>query len=217
MAKNSGATTFIIFVVVVGLVLGGLILIAPPKTEQPATNTNDQNQQPQVKEDPNLIDRSDAPIIGKKDAKVKLAVFSDYLCPYCVIVHKTLNDILSKYPDDVNLEVRHFVVHQEAQIMSQAAYAASLQGKFKEANSLIFEKYQEGTEDNMVKMAQELKLDIDKFKSDMKSDTAKNYVDKDSSDAQALGLGGTPSVFVNDKYLEDSTKLEDNIKSILSK
>jgi len=216
MAKNSGATTFIIFVAIVGLVLGGLILAAPPKTEQGATDTSSQNPT-QVLEDPNLINRNDAPIIGAKDAKVKIAVFTDYLCSYCVKLHESLNSILSNYSTDVSIEIRHFIVHPEAQIMAQAAYAANLQGKFKEANDLIFAKYQEGTEDNMVKMAQELKLNVDKFKTDMTSESAKNHVDKDSSDAQSLGLGGTPSVFVNNKYLEDSSTLEENIKTTLGK
>lgn len=212
--KNSGATTFIIFVAIVGLVLGGLILATPQKSQNQASTPN---QQSQVKEDTSLINREDAPVVGNKDAKVKVTVFSDYLCPYCKQIHSTLNDLLIKYEGDLGIQYRNFVVHAQAQIMAQAAYAAQQQGKFKEAADLIFDKYNTGDGDSMMKVAQDLGLNTDQFKKDMENDAAKSYVDKDSQDAQALGLGGTPSVFVNDKYLEDPSTLEDQIRQILGK
>lgn len=213
--KNSGATTFIIFVAIVGLVLGGIILTSPSKTQN--QNSQSSNQSPQVKEDSSLINRDGAPVIGNKDAKVKVTVFSDYLCPYCKQIHSTFNDLLAKYDGDLGIQYRNFVVHAQAQIMAQAAYAAQQQGKFKEAADLIFDKYNTGDEDSMMKVAQDLGLNIDQFKKDMESDAAKNYVDKDSQDAQALNLGGTPSVFVNGKYLEDPSTLENQTKQILGK
>ncbi len=213
--KNNGATTFIIFVAIVGMVVGGLILAAPPQKDRAPSST--QNQQSSVKEDANLINNSDAAVIGSKDAKVKVVVFSDYQCPYCSKLHESFKGLEDKFGGDLAIEVRNFIIHPQAEMMARAAYAADRQGKFDEAANLIFSKYTEATEDSMVKMAEELKLDTEKFKGDLNSDKAKSVVEKDNSDAQALGLGGTPSVFVNNKYLEDPSTLENTISQALGK
>ena len=99
--------------------------------------------------------------------------------------------------------------------MSQAAYAAGVQGKFNEASNLLFGKYTESTEENMIKMAEELQLNISKFKDDLNSDAAKQFVETDNDDALKLGLQGTPSVFVNEKYLENLDNLEATIEEAI--
>jgi len=213
-SKNSGTTIFIIFVAIAGLVTGGLVLASPPKSN---TSSNTTSQQPSVGNDPSLINRDDAPILGKKDAPVKIVVFSDYLCPYCKQIHTTIDQLLGDYNDQIAVEYRNFVVHQDSQIMAQAAYAAAQQGKFKEAADAIFNQYNTGSEDEMLKMAKSLELDTNKFKSDIESDSAKDYVAKDDDDAQSLNLGGTPSLFVNNQYLEDNATLGAKIKEILGK
>ena len=211
--SGSGGMTFIIFIAIVGLVLSGIILRAP-KTQAPSDGENGASQ---VKEDQNLISNDNSVILGKKDAPVKVTVFSDYLCPYCRELHETLNSTLEKNSEKVAVELRNFVVHPQAEILAKAAYAASLQGKAKEANDLLFSKYTDSTEENVVKMAEELKLDIGKFKKDLNSSKVTDIIKKDNDDARDLGLQGTPSVFLNGKYLEDVSQIEDKINELIKK
>jgi len=201
---NKSGTIFIIIVALAGLILGG-VAISTPKTSQNTTSSG-------VKEDATVINNNKMFVIGNENAKARVVVFSDFLCPYCAKLHEQINEIIAGDPSKVAVNIRTFIIHEDSIIMSQAAYAAGLQGKFSEASNLLFSKYTEPTEENMVKMAEELKLDVSKFKNDLNSDAAQTAVETDNNDALKLGLGGTPSVFVNDKYLEDLNDLEATIE-----
>ena len=207
-----GGGTFLIFIAIVGLVLGGIILASPPSQN---TDTNGTQQQSATAGDPTLINRDDAPRIGKEDAKVKIVVFSDYLCPYCESLHETLNKILSEN-SDVSLTSRNFIVHPQSEIHARASEAANRQGKFKEMNDELFNAG-EADENKIVDIAKKIGLDVDKFKSDLNSDDIKTLVSRDNDDAQKLGLSGTPSVFLNNKPIEQVQDLESIVKSELGK
>jgi len=209
--KGSG-TTFIIAIAIIGLVLGGIIISSPRQT--PTNNSETENS---VSEDPALVNRDGAPRIGKEDAKVKIVVFSDYLCPYCKELHEQLNEILKANPDTVSLTARTFLIHPSAEILHQAAEAANKQGKFKEMNDLLFSADQDPTEDEVIEMAKKINLNITQFKSDLNSDAVKSAIQKDNDDAQALNLGGTPSVFVNGKYIDDPSGIGNIINTELGK
>ncbi|OQA53223.1 MAG: DSBA-like thioredoxin domain protein [candidate division WS2 bacterium ADurb.Bin280] len=197
-SQNKSASVFIIIVAIIGLILGGMVISAP--------STNNGSQQA-VNEDEAIISRNNKFVIGNENAKVRVVIFSDYLCPYCADVHAQMNEIVSNDPDKVSFVTRSFIVHDEAMIMSQAAHAAGEQGKFKEASDLLFEKYNEGTEEKMLEMARELNLDENKFKNDLNSEETKNFIQTDNEDAFALNLRGTPSIFVNGKYVDDPSNL----------
>jgi len=201
---NKSGTIFIIIVALAGLILGG-VAISTPTTSQNTTSSG-------VKEDATVINNNKMFVIGNENAKARVVVFSDFLCPYCAKLHEQINEIIAGDPSKVAVNIRTFIIHEDSIIMSQAAYAAGLQEKFSEASNLLFSKYTEPTEENMVKMAEELKLDVSKFKNDLNSDAAQTAVETDNNDALKLGLGGTPSVFVNDKYLEHLNDLEATIE-----
>jgi len=211
-SNMKGPTTIVIFIVLVGLVLGGILLSSPPKSQAP---TGDLNSQQAAKEDPARIYRDGGPRVGPDNAKVKIVVFSDYLCPYCKTTHETIKNILGAHPNDVALYHRNFVVHQEASIMAKASEAAAKQGKFSEADDAIFANYQTADEATMVKMAESIGLNIDQFKSDLASSTVNDAIAKDEDDALALNLGGTPSVYINGKFLEDPSQIETTVNDLL--
>lgn len=210
--KGSG-TTFIIAIAIIGLVLGGIIISTPPQTP---TN-NESETSADVSEDPALVNRADAPRIGNENAKIKIVVFSDYLCPYCKTLHEKLNEILAANPDTVSLTSRTFLIHPQADILHRAAEAANKQGKFKEMNDELFKAGEDPTESEVIDMANKIKLNINQFKSDLNSDAAKSAVAGDDETAKQLGLGGTPSVYINGKYIDDPSNIESIINSELGK
>lgn len=204
---NKSGTIFIIIVALAGLILGG-VAISTPKSSQNTSSSG-------VKEDAEVINNNKKFVIGNENASAKVVVFSDFLCPYCAKLHEKINEIVQNNPNKVAVNVRTFIIHEDSIIMSQAAYAAGVQGKFNEASNLLFGKYTESTEENMIKMAEELQLNISKFKDDLNSDAAKQFVETDNDDALKLGLQGTPSVFVNEKYLENLDNLEATIEEAI--
>ncbi len=209
--KNSG-NNIIIFVAIAGLVLGGVLLAAPKKSVSPS-NTNGETQ---AKEDAALVNREDAPYLGAKEPKVTVVVFSDYLCPYCQQLHETINKNLDKNGDKVRVYFRNFIVHSQAEISAKAAEAAFKQGKFKEANDGLF-AISDPNEDTILEQAKGWGVNMDKFTNDLKSDEVTKKLDKDQEDALALGLSGTPSIYINGKFISDPSTFDKVVEEELKK
>lgn len=208
------ASNWIILIVLVILIAGGVILALPKKSNGPDSSASTSNDQT-VKNDEALIYRDGAAQIGPSDAKVKLVVFSDYLCPYCKTLHESLKTILAKYPNDVVVYHRTFIIHNDAVIMAKAVEAANKQGKFVEADDAIFEKYQTGNQTAMDSMAQSIGLNLDQFNTDLSGSDIQKIIDVDNADASDLNLQGTPSVFLNGTFVSDPSTLSSQIDALL--
>jgi protein-disulfide isomerase len=92
-------------------------------------------------------------------------------------------------------------IHPQAAPAAYASEAAHRQGKFWEMHDLIFENQQNMSEQAYVSYAEQIGLDVEKFKADMASDEVKAVIDADSQEANALGVSGTPAFFVNGKHM----------------
>lgn len=155
-------------------------------------------------------ERSDAPTLGSKSAKVTIIEFSDFQCPFCKkFFNDTYAQIKKQYIDTgkVKIVFRHFPLsfHVNAQKSSEAAECANRQGKFWEYHDLLF-KYGEADGaglDNvsLKKYASDLGLDTNKFKTCLDNGETAEIVKKDLADGQAAGTSGTPSFYVNGTQL----------------
>jgi len=211
---------FLVIIVAVALVFGGYLL-APSSGTDSSSSTNTVQAKPSLVADPALINDADAPRVGSSDAKEQIVVFSDFLCPYCQQAHSVLNDLLSNYPDDVSVVYRNYIVHEDSQILAQAAEAANMQGKYKEFADELFSgtssSIDTSSDTGVVEIAQKIGLDVDKFKNDLNSDQVKSRIDKDNSDATGMNLGGTPSVFLNDTAVGNYNNLPAQVKDQLGR
>jgi len=109
------------------------------------------------------------------------------------------------YPKDLKIVYKHFVVHpQQATIPALAACAADKQGKFHQMYETIWEKgFNAGrnlSQENMDKLAQEVGLNVQKYKADMDGE-CKNIIRQDQQQLASVGVGGTPAFFVNGRFL----------------
>ena len=131
------------------------------------------------------------PVEGPADAKITLVKAYDYACPFCEKVRDAMDELRKKYPSDLRIVYKQLVVHpQQAHAAALAACAADKQGKFKEFDTLLWDEgYKKRQFENacwdapagcpiMVGFAQQLNLNVDKFKADMKGD-CQQLVQKD--------------------------------------
>ena len=79
---------------------------------------------------------------GNKKASVILLEFSDYQCPFCVRVQRTISRLINDYKDRVTFGYRHFPLafHKEADEAAIAAECAREQDKFLELHLLLFSR-----------------------------------------------------------------------------
>ena len=89
-----------------------------------------------------------------------------------------------------------------AQPAAKAAFAAHQQGKFWAYHDKIFAQYSSLTEEKFIGFANELKLDLAKFSQDRSSPQSVNQINQDLRLGQAVGVRGTPTVFINGLLLQ---------------
>jgi protein-disulfide isomerase len=140
---------------------------------------------------------------GPADAPVTIVEFSDFQCPFCGRVVPTLHDLEKAYPGKLRIYFKHFPLafHQDAPLASQAALAAGAQGKFWQMHDKLFENQQAIKRPDLEKYAQEMGLDMTRFKQALDSGTYKGRVDADFAMGQQLGVTGTPAFFINGRSL----------------
>ncbi len=106
----------------------------------------------------------------------------------------------------------HYVVHpQTATVPAWAACAAQQQGKFEEFEHKVWDEgFGKGNMDEalMLKFAGDLKLNVDKFKTDMNNDTCKKQVAEHQQRLSAVGVSGTPAFFINGRFLSGARPIE---------
>jgi len=170
------------------------------------------------------------PFEGPADAKVTVVKAYDYACPFCEKVRDTMDDLRKKYGNDLRVVYKQFVVHpQVATAPALAVCAAAKQGKFREIDTLIWDKGFKGRQFDkdasdaagqsqrcwesaagcpvVLGYAQELGLNADKFKADMKGE-CQQLLQKDMKDLTALGVGSTPTFFINGRYMVGAAPAE---------
>jgi len=148
-------------------------------------------------------------IKGNNDAIVSLVEYSDFQCPACAAFHPVVADILSEYGDNIKFEYKHFPLpmHTFAQKAAIAAEAAGQQDKFFEYHDLLFANQGEWSVANnpnifFIKYAEELELDLDKFKIHLNSSLLRDKVKSDLDQGHALGVTGTPSFYLNGEFMD---------------
>ena len=155
---------------------------------------------------------------GPATAKVTIIEFSDFQCPYCSRVEPTLDKIVETYGKDVRVAFKQnpLPMHQNAEIAALASLAAGEQGKFWEMHKKLFANQQALDRPNLEKYAQELGLDMGKFKAALDNDKYKQQIKDDQAEAARFGARGTPSFFINGKPFRGAQPF-DAFKAVVDK
>lgn len=150
--------------------------------------------------------------LGRDDAKVSIAVFSDFECPYCQDASDELRQVYERYPDDVRLIFRNYPLDMSCnENMKQAGHlfsckaavmarCAGAQDRFWEMHDAIFELPQLSVS-ALDALPSELGLSAEAFEACVDGDEAMAQVQVDIAEGRTLGLTGTPAVFVNGRKM----------------
>ena len=167
------------------------------------------------------IDSSD-PVQGKEDAKVTVAIFSDFECPFCSKLVPTMERIREEYGEDVRFVFKQHPLsfHKNARLAAKASLAANQQGKFWEYHDVLFANQRALKRDQLIGYADQLGLDREKFIAHMDSPEAEAAVKEDMLAAQKIGVRGTPHSFINGVRLKGAkpyAAFEAEIAKVLGK
>jgi protein-disulfide isomerase len=144
---------------------------------------------------------------GGANAKVVMQVFSEFQCPFCKKVEPTLAELEKEYGNKLKIVWRHMPLpfHTDAPLASEAAQEAFAQkgnAGFWKFHDKTFEGQEQGIKrERLEAIAQEIGLDMDKFKAALDSHKHKATVDADMKVGSDGGVSGTPAFVINGYFI----------------
>lgn len=157
---------------------------------------------------PQEIPIGGSPVQGNPNAVLTLVEFTDLECPYCAQIAPVLDSVAKAYPNDVKVVFKHFPLsfHPKARAAAAAAMAAGNQGKFFEFRYRVAPHFRSLGDSLYLAVAQELKLDVERFKQEMAlTPEIGRVLDADMELGRKVGVEGTPTIFVNGRLAEERT------------
>lgn len=191
--------------------------------ERPSPTTQEeQRPQPAQEEQPAGGGRGEAaqngaqlghPTLGDAGAPVVMIEYGDFRCPYCgEFARETEPQLVDKYVESgtLRMEWRDFpYLGRESVGAALAARAAQEQGKFWEYHDLLYENQSGGfSEERLVELARETRLDIEEFEADLGSGRHEEAVARDFEEGQRIGITGTPTFLINGEVLAGAQPIE---------
>jgi len=152
--------------------------------------------------------------MGNPASRVRITVFSDFECPHCRKAAFTMNSALHPMKDRVFFVFKHFPLdkscnsllqyelHQHACELARLGYCAKKKGKFWEFHDRVFlnmdeEDIKKGT-DHIKTQLKDI-FTAAEYDACQKDAAAIKNTEQDINLGKELGVGGTPSIFINGK------------------
>jgi protein-disulfide isomerase len=145
----------------------------------------------------------DSPARGPAGARVTLVMFSDFECPFCARVEATVAELRKSYGDDLRVVWKHFPLpnHERALPAALAAEAAREQGRFWEMHDQLLAHQEAMEAGDLEARARDAGVDLGRFRAAAGAPAARARIEADRKLAEALGVRGTPSFFINGRRL----------------
>jgi len=129
---------------------------------------------------------------------VEAIVYADFGCPYCAAEWARLREL------PLRLCFRHFPMaskHPRAPALHAAAEAAGAQGAFWEMCDSLYAGRGRVDDPHLWERAERFGLDLERFRSDSRSDDIRERVERDFVSGVRAGVGGTPTAFHDGQHL----------------
>ncbi len=173
--------------------------------------------------------------IGNPDAPVKVDVWEDFQCPACARYSENVEKlIIQNYVETgkVYYTFRHFPflddrsATKESDQAANASMCAGEQGRFWDYHDMLFANWNgenQGafSDKRLIAYADALGLKMSDFKTCLNENRYRKQIEQDTADGVAIGVSGTPSVFVNGQqvtpgYIPSYEELSRVIEAALS-
>ena len=162
--------------------------------------------------------------LGSEKPKVVVKMYSDLMCPYCVMENRLMHKVAKDF-SNVKIEFVQYPLdnacnknipnpfHVGACDYAKLALAAQKQGKFWDMVNLLFEE-KAGSVEDVYSIAKEQGFDVNKLKTDMNAADVKATLLSNIDEATQMQVGGTPAFSVKGK-LYMGLKPYNEVKAIL--
>jgi Na+/H+ antiporter NhaA len=137
---------------------------------------------------------------GPADAPLTLVEYGGLECPFCGRATGVVEELRLRFDDDLRYVFRHLPlpdVHPHGELAAEATEAAGAQGAFWAMHDRLFAHQDELEAEQLLDHAAALGLDLGRFARELGDGRYAQRVRDDVAAAEASGVGGTPTFFVN--------------------
>jgi protein-disulfide isomerase len=163
---------------------------------------------------PEQLQRVPGISVGRADAPITIFEFADFQCPACgrwatftepLIKERLVNTGIARY---VFYDFPLGGSHVHSFLAARAGRCANEQGKFWEYHAALFARQQEwsyerNAEEKLLEYGQQVGLNGDQFEQCVRSDKFAKEVSESKRLGETLGVGGTPTIYVNGQKLPE--------------
>ena len=147
------------------------------------------------------------------DGKVTFVEFLDFECEACGSLYPAVEQLRKEYAGRVTFVARYFPLpgHFNGERAARAVEAAAQQGRFEQMYQRMYETQKQWGEqqvpmdDRFRGYAVDLGLDLAAYDAAYSSQATLDRIRIDIADGTALGVRGTPTLFLNGRKIEPST------------
>jgi protein-disulfide isomerase len=157
------------------------------------------------------VDVGKSPFKGSEGAPVTVVEWADFECPYCAFMSPILDKMWDQHRQDVRFVYKFMPLagHAHGEPSARAAIAAMFQGKFWEMHDKLFANRDRLEPPDVDRYAKDLGLDLARFHKDAESQATTDWIAADRKQADALGVDGTPTIYINGRLYDTKQDLDE--------
>ena len=158
------------------------------------------------------------PRIGNLESQLIIIEFIDYNCGYCKKTLPTISKLIKNFDNIQIVFIDYPILSESSEIAARASLAANEQNAYFKFHTILLNNTKSINENFLYKTAENLALDIEKFKKDMSSTKIKNNIIKNIKFANSLKIRGTPTFIIGNQILPgayDYDKLKENVYKMI--
>jgi protein-disulfide isomerase len=201
---------FLAIIAIVIVVLGGVFFFTNKNSDSTSKSSSNASATNHVE--------------GSTSSGVTLVEYGDYECPYCGAYYPYVKQAVAAYADKIQFQFRNLPLtslHKNAYVGARAAEAAALQNKFWEMHDKLYESQDpqgatgwvassDPLNKYFVGYAQDLGLDVAKFKTDYASSAVNGSIQADEAAFKKTGLEeSTPTFILDGKHVQPGYSVKD--------
>ncbi|MEO8501253.1 MAG: thioredoxin domain-containing protein [Vicinamibacteria bacterium] len=163
------------------------------------------------------LDLARSPFQGTASAPIAVVSYSDFMCPFCRDLSAALKSFLPTTGNQIKSYYKFFPldapcnpgvgksVHPGSCELALGGICAQENGLFWEYHDKVFaQRWDRATREDVLKIAASVGLDAGRMTSCMNSAATKGLLAKDVEEGRNVGVGSTPTLFVNGRKLPNT-------------
>ena len=159
------------------------------------------------------IERS--PLRGPSGARVTIAEFSNFECPYCQMSWIKMKEWMEKHPQDVRYVFKHFPFQPQGKTFDLSEMAAAAQKISNEAFWVVHDFFFSNEGQALIKgetgevrrkieeVLKEKSYDVKSFQSALETGQGRRKVEEDMGLGKNIRVVGTPTVLINGEFVSN--------------